>query len=570
MSLLSSVTDRLTLQGALAPRRAAALALIATVHLAALAVMLWSELGPLNMAVFALSWGLVNCFWLVLLRRPALAAALSLVLLIVLIVVSRFKFNVLWMTLSFIDVMVIDADTFAFLVGMFPKVRTAAIVAVVLFVPLALFLWTIDPFRIRRTRATLAGVACLAAIIGLSAADPVSPGAAFGNENYVSHFVRTGVDAVAAYYESGFFEAEASAVDRLREGMDGSCPTAGPRPHIILVHDESSFDIRAVNGVKVPPGYGRHFLSFDGKARKFLVEGAGGPSWFTEYNVLSGLSSRSFGRFQFFVTRIAAGRVKRGLPRALARCGYRTHAIYPVNGGFLGAASFYRGAGVEDVIDGKVLGGRVFEPDQFYFDAATRMIERERSNGPMFLYVYLTANHFTWDYTFRPELSPLDWRNPGNATPEVDEFLRRQAMSERDYRDFLARLERDFPAEPFLIIRYGDHQPDFAKLIIDPNADPWEVGRRLMSFDPRYYTTYYAIDAVNFRPVALGSALDVLDAPYLPLVAQEAAGLPLDPSFAEQKRILARCNGLFFACNAGAEARHFNRLLIDAGLIKGL
>src|SRR5262249_40734444 len=168
------------------------------------------------------------------------------------------------------------------------------------------------------------------------------------------------------------------------------------------------------------------------------------------------------------------------------------------------------------------------------------------------------------------ELSPLDWRNPGNATPEVDEFLRRQAMSERDYRDFLARLERDFPGEPFLIIRYGDHQPDFAKLIIDPNADPWEVGRRLMSFDPRYYTTYYAIDAVNFRPVALGSALDVLDAPYLPLVAQEAAGLPLDPSFAEQKRILARCNGLFFACNGGAEARHFNRLLIDAGLIKGL
>ena len=51
---------------------------------------------------------------------------------------------------------------------------------------------------------------------------------------------------------------------------------------------------------------------------------------------------------------------------------------------------------------------------------------------------------------------------------------------------------------------------------------------------------------------------------------QEAAGLPLDPSFAEQKNILQRCNGLFFACNGGAEARRFNRLLIDAGLIKRL
>jgi hypothetical protein len=67
----------------------------------------------------------------------------------------------------------------------------------------------------------------------------------------------------------------------------------------------------------------------------------------------------------------------------------------------------------------------------------------------------------------------------------------------------------------------------------------------------------------------LSSALDTLDAPYLPLVVLEAAGLPLDSSFAEQKRILARCRGAFYRCSNGAEARRFNRMLIDAGLIKG-
>ena len=46
--------------------------------------------------------------------------------------------------------------------------------------------------------------------------------------------------------------------------------------------------------------------------------------------------------------------------------------------------------------------------------------------------------------------------------------------------------------------------------------------------------------------------------------------MPLDPTFAEQKQILQRCNGLFFGCADGAEARRFNRLLIEAGLIKGL
>ena len=74
--------------------------------------------------------------------------------------------------------------------------------------------------------------------------------------------------------------------------------------------------------------------------------------------------------------------------------------------------------------------------------------------------------------------------------------------------------------------------------IIDPSLSEAELARHLEAFDPRYYTSYYAIDAVNFKPVDLSSALNTLDAPYIPLLVQEAAGVPLDPSFAEQKKIL--------------------------------
>jgi hypothetical protein len=121
-----------------------------------------------------------------------------------------------------------------------------------------------------------------------------------------------------------------------------------------------------------------------------------------------------------------------------------------------------------------------------------------------------------------------------------------------------------------VLVRFGDHQPDFAERIIDPSLNEWQIADRLDNYDPRFFTTYYAIDAVNFKPVDVTSALGTLEAPYLPLVIQEAAGLPLDPTFAEQKRILQRCRGLFYGCAAGAEARRFNRLLIEAGLIKGL
>ena len=206
--------------------------------------------------------------------------------------------------------------------------------------------------------------------------------------------------------------------------------------------------------------------------------------------------------------------------------------------------------------------------DRFYFDQALRVIERERGEAPLFIFVYVAANHFPWTSTFRPDLTP-DWKALGNAPP-VDEHIRRQGMSARDYSGFLARLARAFPRESFLLVRFGDHQPAISAKLLEPAIDPTAVARRIMLDDPRYFTTYYAIDAVNFQPLDLSSARERIEAPYLPLVVQEAAGVPLDPSFVEQKKVLERCNGLFYRCNRGAEARRFNRLLIDAGLIKGL
>jgi hypothetical protein len=320
--------------------------------------------------------------------------------------------------------------------------------------------------------------------------------------------------------------------------------------------------------MKVPSGYHRHFQSFDGKARKLVVEGVGGPSWFTEYNVLTGLSARSYGRFATSVTRIAAGRVNRGLPHSLSRCGYKTFSLYPFYGAFLGSRAFQLTTGIAHYLDMLDLGTRDFEADSFYFDRAVEIIERERGKGPLFLYVYTVANHFPWDTRLRPELTPY-WRDPGNA-PDIDEYVRRQGMTAQDYKRLLERLAREFPAESFLIVRYGDHQPQFGARIVDPSIGEEALAHRLSVLDRRYLTTYYAIDAVNFTPADLSSALDTLDAPYLPLVIQEAAGVPLGPSFSEQKKILRRCDGVFYGCAGGAEARRFNRLLIEAGSVKGL
>jgi len=142
-------------------------------------------------------------------------------------------------------------------------------------------------------------------------------------------------------------------------------------------------------------------------------------------------------------------------------------------------------------------------------------------------------------------------------------------MSARDYADSSRALKRDFPGR---VVSAG--------AIRRPSAG--DLGENRRSFArrrrgrqahhgvrPEYFTTYYAIDAINFTPVDVSSALDTLEGP---IAAGRAGGRgpAARSSFAEQKRILQRCGGVFYACAGGAEARHFNRLLIDAGLIKRL
>jgi phosphoglycerol transferase MdoB-like AlkP superfamily enzyme len=565
---ISSLTNRWAATDAAFRRDALCIALVAAFHLAALALMAWSEVSIVPKAVFLLVWGALNFFWLSLLRRPAVSVALSLVMIVVLILLSRLKYEIILMTANFLDVWIIDNDSIRFLVMAIPGLTQKLVIAAALTVPVLGLLWWLDRFRVRQRTAAIGLVACLAGIPALSLAFPEEDWEAFFGDSYVSRFSTSGVAAISALMLHGYMESDAVVTDRLKMLPNATCAPIGKPPHIILVHDESSFDIRVAPGIKVPAGYGPHFRSFDGRERHFISEGAGGPSWYTEYNVLSGLSARSFGRFAYYVTRLAAGRVERGLPTALRRCGYRTFSIYPALGAFMSAKSFQTTTGVQKFFDQGSLGTDRVEPDRFYYDAARRMIERERGNGPMFLFVYLAENHYPWDYRWRPDLM-TEWKALGNK-PEIDEYLRRQTMSFRDYAELLNRLKRDFPDDSFLLVRYGDHQPGFAPTIIEPSLDEDAIAKRLMTYDPRYFTTYYAIDAVNFKPNNLTSALDTIEGPYLPLVVLEAAGLPLDPSFAEQKKILQRCKGLFYTCAGGAEARRFNRLLIDAGLIRGL
>lgn len=408
--------------GALAPVGIWRILAVAMPHLAALGLLLQTKSDFGGRLVFLACWGALNFSWIALLRRPALSGALSLTMVVLLVLLSRLKHDIVQMTANFVDLMMIDRDSIAFLFTIFPSLRWSAVISSLLILPLMVALWRLDPFRIGRRWAAAAAACCIAGLAGFSLMWPQEDWRGYYDDSYISKFARSGVIAIADFANEGFMESDAAVVERLKLPLEEACHPAGRRPHIIMIHDKSSYDIRSASQIKVPAGYGSQFVSGDGKARKFLAESNGGSSWLAEYNVLTGLSSRSFGRFSYFVTRIAAGRVERGLPLALRRCGYSTVSLYPAYGAFMSARSFQTTTGIEKFHDARDLGAKGLEPDSFFYNHAARLLSQERQGAPVFMYIYLAANHFPWASTFRPELTP-NWRSLGNA-PAVDEYLR--------------------------------------------------------------------------------------------------------------------------------------------------
>src|SRR5262249_24635310 len=88
--------SRCAVSDAASSRAGLGLAVIAALRLAALGLLLWSEVGIVPKLVFGFAWGLLNFFWLVVLRRPAVSAALSLATIVVLILLSRLKYEIIW------------------------------------------------------------------------------------------------------------------------------------------------------------------------------------------------------------------------------------------------------------------------------------------------------------------------------------------------------------------------------------------------------------------------------------------------------------------------------------------
>jgi len=268
----SALPSRLAPIDAIRRRDTVAFCLVAILNLAALVIMAATEVDLVAKAAFLLAWTFLNFFWLALFRRPIAAALVSIEIVVALILLSQFKHDKLWMTVDFVDLMIIDQDTSAFLLTAIPSLRVPMALVVTAAAALLGVAWRLDPFRIRVGTSVIGSSLCMGALVALSLLFPTDLYEDFFSQNYVSKFARTGVEAIRELIVHGYLESDVNVAERLKPPA-ATCNPSRKLPHIILIHDESSFDITVAPGMHVPSGYHHHFRSFDGKSRTLVVEG---------------------------------------------------------------------------------------------------------------------------------------------------------------------------------------------------------------------------------------------------------------------------------------------------------
>jgi hypothetical protein len=341
-------------------------------------------------------------------------------------------------------------------------------------------------------------------------------------------------------------------------------------PDIIIIQHESIFDPR-IFGLPIEPTVEAFLSPGNGVHGILNVDIFGGGSWQSEFSLLTGLSSASFGSNAYCLFKQGAGRFHNSLPHALAALGYRTMLASSCRRSFLSYDEFYRSIGI---------GERLFADDfpapfdvhrfettnsdaiflEAAFAAHTKAIADDPA--PRFLYALTNFNH-----------GPHDRRLAAAGQFERERAFAASRLPDAQYAEYYARLaetastwERiklalaaNFPKRPMLIVHYGDHQPVLAKRIDRQLKLPTDARRA--------FRTFYAMESLNICPgrLAPGPGAD-LDIAFLGTVALQQAGLPLDPIFATRASLLEHCRETYFA-SPSERKRRFHRTLVDLGMI---
>lgn len=130
--------------------------------------------------------------------------------------------------------------------------------------------------------------------------------------------------------------------------VPASRPAHERPPHIIMILHESTFDPRRL-GIAIDDLSKRFFTPPDALSGVLHVDVFGGSTLQTEFSVLTGLSSLSFGNDSRYVYHLLSGRVRHTLPSVLSGIGYTVSHISCDRPSFVNCGRFYQSVGFDEV-----------------------------------------------------------------------------------------------------------------------------------------------------------------------------------------------------------------------------
>ncbi|MCB1484167.1 MAG: sulfatase-like hydrolase/transferase [Hyphomicrobiaceae bacterium] len=513
--------------------------------------------------------GILVAVILLLSRRVQFSILLGVALACVIVVVSHMMFEFLATPLHAYDIWfyLSSKDTIRFLISGYTYYALLLALGLVFLGIVGAYGWRADHVKVSLGQAAVALMAAIAAA-WLASAGPYR-GIYTAMEDYpLTVFYHTIGDAVAIVERGPLLDAsQPKAPLRNPFHLGGPCVVARSAPHVILIHQESGFPPSLFPSITYDRALDPYFVSFDGKVHKLGVETYGGGSWLTEFSLLSGISTYSFGRAGRFAQALMRGRIKESVPQSFARCGYQTATFYTMRSNFVGSGPFYKSIGFKDFFDADAQGAKsYFERDSFYYGNVIKYLVNTFKTSPaqrVLVYVLTNATHHPYNYKMSPEIDVPQPENKNSA--DMNEYLRRMMIAKWDYDAFKSELAKRFPREKFVIVRYGDHQPLITREV--PESErllPPSTSAR--GSRPAKLVTYYVVDAIGYTPPELPD-FDILDVPYLSSIIARSAHLPLTDSHLARLSLMKLCQGHYFFCKRRAAVLDFHRRLLDAKLI---
>jgi hypothetical protein len=458
-------------------------------------------------------------------------------------------------------------STVTYLASSFPLYTYGLFAALVATLIAATLMFRFDGLRVSRIKSGLMAVVFLSiGVVALTSIGERRHMHLYYENRFLSTYYGSWPETIRTLMKGSLLEAAAKA-DGPPLAAFNTCATPGRKPHIILIHQESIVPLSHFKELDYDKSVDPFFKSFDGKLHKMRVETYGGASWLTEFSVLAGVSTHSFGTMRQFVQAFMEGKVRETLPQKLKHCGYRNVLFYPMMKNFVSNARFYESIDLKEIFDMKdQKAPTTNERDRFYYGNALDEIGRhlKSSDKPLFTFIQTMSGHWPYDSTFFPE---EDVRGgPPDAHPELHEYMRRITLAARDYAWLKAELKRRFPQDSFVIVNYGDHQPSATRMLIGKPLDT-EVEDIPLAADDPGFLTYYSVETQNWAAPALPKH-KVVDVPYLGAILLKSAGLPLSDAYRERVRLMDECGGRYHRCANEKAILAFHRRLIDAGIMQ--